>query len=215
MYKSVKEIQALIEETKNRKFINNKFSDNAIIGVDTTLYKREQNSKWREKLKANHPTKKHGKDVIVNKIIEAKKENGSIRDKEFYDLIYEKVWGIDRGTKLYKDLAKEYNVTFYTIKDIASGRYHADVQQDNLDKWNKTYAWVKIIEADGTEHIFYKMIDARIWFGNKYNNGSIPDLTKRFDKGEIKSKSSPYFGMKFIRGGQKRIETSKDKSLDT
>lgn len=208
MYKSIKEIKALIEETKNRKFIGNKLTDKAIVGYDKTLHKREENGKWRKKLKANHAFKKHGKEVVVNKILETKKERGLIRDREFYDEIYEKVWGVDRGTALYKELAKEYNVTFSTIKMVASGRWHGDVQQANLDKWNKTYAWVKIIEADGTEHIFDRMMDARIWFGKKYLNGGTPELTKRFDKGIIKSKSSPYYGMRFIRGGQKRIETT-------
>lgn len=209
MYKSVKEIQELIEQTKDRKFIKNKFSDKQINGYDKTLYKREKNSEWRKKLKSNHSTKKYGKNVIVDKILKTKKEKGLIRDMDFYDEIYQKVWGPDRGNALYKELAKEYNVLFSCIKDIASGRYHDDLQTQKLEEWNKKYAWVKIVEADGTEHIFDRMWDARVWFKEKFNNNTIPDLTKRFDKGEIKSKSSPYYGMKFIRGGQKRIQEKK------
>lgn len=118
------------------------------------------------------------------KRIETKKELGLIGDADVYKEIYDRCFEPDRSGKLYKQLAKEYDIPYGTIHSIAHGtnQMHGLDTSDykaRLLEWNKLYGdyayYWKIIDPQGNELVFDTMIEAGKHIAKVKNKGDIPN----------------------------------------
>lgn len=169
----------------NTKLIDEIFSEDVLstlpenrnIKRGVANQKNSQNPKWREALKKATSTDeykenlKKGKEEFWQNASESHRKHIakkaadarlSFESKEQAEEIFWKCWGEDRGEKLYKKLAKEYDVSFHGIISLVRGNFDQTVHlycpvsyekmEQMKEEWEQKFkTYTVVVQSPGSD----------------------------------------------------------------